>query len=83
MWSDDAVWECPLMPQPLKLEGREQICACKLSILDSSPEYKVIETSTPPEETDVSTAGDLLQYMSYPRSWTTCSAMSTGTFPSA
>lgn len=43
MWADDAVWECPLMPQPLRLEGREQICAFMLWIMDSSPEYKVIE----------------------------------------
>lgn len=62
MWADDAVWECPLMPQPLRLEGREQISTFMLWIMDGSPEYRVIEKivfpSADPDEVFVEARGD-------------------------
>lgn len=62
MWAEDAVWECPLMPQPFRLEGREQICTFMLWMMDASPEYRVIEKivfpSADPNEVFVEARGD-------------------------
>lgn len=62
MWAEDAVWECPLMPEPFRLEGREQICTFMLWMMDASPDYRVIEKivfpSEDPDEVFVEARGD-------------------------
>lgn len=62
MWADDAVWECPLMPQPLRLEGRDQIATFMLWMMDASPDYqvigKIVFPSANPDEVFVEARGD-------------------------
>lgn len=61
-WAEDAVWECPLMPQPLRLEGPDQISTFMLWMMDASPEYRVLEKtvfpSADPNEVFVEARGD-------------------------
>lgn len=62
MWAEDSVWECPLLPNPPRLQGPKQICAFMLWMMDASPEYRVVEKtvfpSADPDEVFLEVRGD-------------------------
>lgn len=62
MWREDAVWECPLMPTPYRLESRDKISTFMLWMMDASPDYQIISKtifpSANPDEAFAEVRGD-------------------------